>query len=360
MSTTVSQLRHYESLDKLIERVLAEDARKRDLIADTRAISFVEEDEPGTLLVDTKDGQVAFKLNDHALGQIATDLNIPKKYFDRMRHTAPELFRRNVHHWLHTEPNRRLVRGLTNGDDLLYGRAWLSDRYRRLDNIEIAKTLLPEFQTLDTEVQFHNAAVTENRLYLRVTFPAMVDEIKLGEPVRWGVELRNSETGAGMFSVNSFVLTLSCMNGMVAYRELSARHVGRRLNDEGFFAEETIKADDAAFWLAARDTLRASISETRFAEAVATMKEAAGSDPVERPIAATEMLAQKYSLSEDEREQVLRSLVLNKDLTQWGVLSAVTAAAQERESFDRQVEMEEIGWNIAELNRKEWAAIAAA
>lgn len=349
------------TLDETIATIVEEDARKVDLVADSRAISF-ETESTSTVLVDLPDGKGgAFDLNDHALGQLSNDVGIPKRYFDRMRTDAPDLFRENVHHWLRDEPNRRLLRGLRpkDGGDLV-GRAWLSDRYRRIDNIEIARTLLPEFEGLGTEVVFHNAAVTETKLYLRATFPAMEAEVKVGEPVRWGVELRNSEVGSGAFAINAFVLTLVCTNGMVASRELSARHVGRRLDEEGIFADETLAADDAAFWLAARDTLRAAISESRFEEVLATLRETATGEKVVRPIAASEMLAQRFSLSEDEREAVLLSLASAGDMTQWGMLSAVTQAAQGRESFDRRVEMEEIGWSIATLPGKEWSALAAA
>jgi hypothetical protein len=38
-----------------------------------------------------------------------------------------------------------------------------SDRYRRLDNIEIATKLLPEFGRLSEEVEFHNASITDER-----------------------------------------------------------------------------------------------------------------------------------------------------------------------------------------------------
>jgi hypothetical protein len=352
----------HSTLEETLAAIVAEDARKIDLVADSRSISF-EAESTSTILVDLPDGQGgAFDLNAHALGQVANDVGIPKRYFDRMRADAPDLFRENVHHWLRNEPERRLIRGLrpTEGESDPVGRAWLSDRYRRLDNIEIARTLLPEFESLDTEVVFHNAAVTEQRLYLRATFPAMEAEVKVGEPIRWGVELRNSEVGAGAFAINAFVLTLVCTNGMVASRELSARHVGRRLDEEGIFAAETLAADDSAFWLAARDTLRAAISEARFEEVVARLRETTTGEKVARPIAASEMLAQRFSLSEEEREAVLLAFASSGDMSQWGMLSAVTNAAQGRESFDRRVEMEEIGWSIATLPGREWSALAAA
>ena len=163
--STLGALRHYESLDQLVERVVRDDARKQDMVVDTRRVS-IPEDSTATVIVDNGDREATtVALTDRALGQISTDLKIPKKYFDRMRDDAPELFRRNVHHWLYEEPSRRMIRGYEKDDGaLLLGRAWLSDRYRRLDHIEIAKTLLPEFESIGTEVEFHNAAVTEDRL----------------------------------------------------------------------------------------------------------------------------------------------------------------------------------------------------
>lgn len=351
----------YETLEGLITRVVEEDARKVDLVADTRSMSL-SEDSTSELFVDLAEGVQTFALNDHALGQVSNDLEIPKRYFDRMREKAPDLFRSNVHHWLHREPKRRLVRGLRPGSGIgdTTGRAWLSDRYRRLDNIEIARTLLPEFENLGTEVRFHNAAVTDARFYLRAVFPRMEQEVKVGDSVQWGVEIRNSEIGAGMFKISTFVLRLICTNGMVVSDELSARHVGRRLDEEGIFTDETVKADDTAFWLAARDTLRAAISETRFLEVVSSLRETTESDPIERPVAATEHLAQRFSLTEEEREAVLGSLYRGNDMTQWGLLNAVTATAQAAESFDRQAEMEEMGWSLATLPTREWSALASA
>src|SRR6516162_8035525 len=84
------------SLDSLIERVLAEDARKQDLLADTRRMSVaVEEGEVENhvlLSIDGENGSGTETLgaSAHALGQMATDLGIPKRYFDRMKAEAPD------------------------------------------------------------------------------------------------------------------------------------------------------------------------------------------------------------------------------------------------------------------------------
>src|SRR4029077_13105998 len=141
------------------------------------------------------------------LGQVATDLGIPKRYFDRMKVDAPDLFKSNVHHWLYNEPKARMIRGYTNTDAEMTGRAFMSDKFRRLDHMEIARTLLPEFDGLGTQVEFHQAAITEQKLYIRALFPALERDVKeVGDTVRWGVEIKNSEIGAGSLTISGFML----------------------------------------------------------------------------------------------------------------------------------------------------------
>jgi hypothetical protein len=353
----------HDSLDTLIERVLKQHDSKEDILADTRRMSVVveaeEEGHPVTLSVDDEGGDTLhFAPSDHMLGQMATDLGIPKRYWDRMRATAPDLFQKNAHHWMYEEPKRRMLRAYKVDDVVRNGRAWLSDRYRRLDNIEIAKRLLPEFDRLDTEVAFHNASITDERFYLRAVFPRMEKEVRVGDTVQWGVQIRNSEVGAATFAIESFVLRLVCMNGMVVAKVLNARHLGKRLDD--ILSDEAVKADDHAFWLAARDTLRASLDEAEFERTVETLRETTSGLKVQNAPQATKRLAKTLSLSDEEQESVLTNLVREGDLSRWGMLNAVTATATTVTNFDRGVELEEAGWSIANLSRRDWERIAVA
>lgn len=350
----------HDSLETLVDRIKVERDRKVDLIADTRRMSAEIVGTNVELSVDDKDGLTHLVMSDHALGQMATDLSIPKRYFDRMKVDAPELFKRNVHHWMYEEPKKKLLRGYKaeHGSQYLTGRAWLSDRYRRLDNIEIATRLLPEFGRLPEEVEFHNASITDERFYLRATFPRMTTEVKVGDSVSWGVQIRNSEVGAATFAIESFLLRLVCKNGMVVAKVLNARHIGKRMND--VLSDEAVKADDHAFWLAARDTLRASLDEAAFESAVATLRETTTGIAVQNAPAATKRLAKAYSFSDEEADRILTNLAQGGDLSRWGALNAVTATAGQVESFDRGVELEEIGWDIATLSNRDWERIAVA
>ena len=53
-----------------------------------------------------------FSINDLAHRQFGQKLNIPAKYYDYMRNKAPQLLADNVNHWLHSQPEHRLLRTL--------------------------------------------------------------------------------------------------------------------------------------------------------------------------------------------------------------------------------------------------------
>jgi hypothetical protein len=362
--------RTVESLDQLLARVVAEDRRKYDVIADTRrmnvGVRITEEGKGGgvELDLDTPGEELrSFRLTDHMQGQISTDLGIPKRYFDRMKVDAPGLFESNVRHWMNNEPKARMIRGLTNeGGEMMTGRAWMSDSFRRLDNIEVCRTLLPEFDGLGTPVEFHQASVSEQKLRIRALFPALERDVKeVGDTVRWGVSIENSEVGSGSLTISGFLLVLICKNGMTTTRVLNKRHVGKR-EGEGILSNEALAADDVAFWLAARDELRAICTETAF-NSVVDQLQGLSDTPVVSPVAATKVLAREYGFNETEEENIMLSLAADPNHIgrgQWGMLNAITAAAKQAETFDRQAEIEGLGWSLAQMPASTWEKVALA
>lgn len=362
--------------DQMLAEIIRQDQLKVDLLADTRRTSAVVENGDVIVSLDRPDGTAqAFNLSPHAVGQIATDLEIPKRYFDRMRSTAPDLLASNVNHWLAHEPQKRMLRGFKPQGDQTHGigRAWVSNGYKRLDYVEIARRIFPVFKDVDG-LSFHQSAITDTKMYLRATLPGVNFDVKpgytwtapdgtakVGDIITAGIEIKNSEVGAGQLEINPFVMRLSCINGLVvADYGTQRRHVGKRISEEEFYAADTVEADDNAFWLKARDDVAAVLSHVRFDEIARQLGETIHGEKIEAPVAATEELRQRFSLTEDETSAVLRNLTTEGDLSQWGMLNAVTASAKESESFDRQAELEGFGWDVAQLNTKEWASIAIA
>jgi hypothetical protein len=154
---------------------------------------------------------------------------------------------------------------------------------------------------------------------------------------------------------------------MISEMALRRYHVGRKAGNGGngddpyeIFTDETLQADDKAFWLKTRDIVRASVTETVFDKLLDDMRLAAGSDPIERVEPGLVELSRRYNLSDGEKDSVLSFLITGGDLTRYGALNAVTSTAQTVDSYDRSVELEKVGGAILALDNAEWQTIAKA
>ena len=124
--------------------------------------------------------------------------------------------------------------------------------------------------------------------------------------------------------------------------------------------EETLRADDRAFWLKVRDVVRAAVEETRFRVIVERMRLSAETSPMTDPSKGVEELGRRFRLGEQEQVSVLRHLVLGSDLTQYGALNAVTRASQDVADYDRATELEAIGGAILAMDGRDWRTVAEA
>ena len=122
-----------------------------------------------------EDGRTFRIGDDHCFGttqlfhrQVASALGIPVKYYDAMQKQKPGLLADNVNAWFSDKDNSYMVRTLDYGSGQV-ARALLSDRYRRIDNLEIASAVLPLFAGQDG-MEVMSCEVTENKLYLLYAF----------------------------------------------------------------------------------------------------------------------------------------------------------------------------------------------
>jgi hypothetical protein len=204
-------------------------------------------------------------------------------------------------------------------------------------------------------------------MVLRAIVPSLQREIglRVGDIVQAGFQFRNSEVGASALTVEPFVWKLDCLNGMVSnVGSLRAYHVGRRIEDteeaQIIFRADTIAADDTAICLKVRDAIRQAVNDTVFDEIVDGIRAAATGEQVVSPVKATEMLASSFTLNDGEAGTVLASLARGGDLSQWGMVNAITDAAKNADTFDRQEEMERIGGQLLSMPSHEWARVAVA
>lgn len=355
------------SISSLAAELERQAASKKDYLADTRKLSFavdqVYEDNAttqqgrDTIVLRGVNGPMELKPTAH--GQIAANLQIPKPYYDRMLAEAPDLLASNVNTWLTKQPARRLVRTLDG-----QVRAFLSDSYRPLDNIELAEAVLPKL--VDVGANIVSCEVTDSRLYIKAITPRIAGEVKKGDVIQAGLVVSNSEVGHGSLRVEALDFRLVCTNGMIREQAIRKAHLGRgargldAIEDaREYFRTETREADDRAFFLKVQDAVGAMFNEERFNKRLLQYSEA-GSIKIEAAKVqdVVEVSGKRFGLNEGERKSILSHLIEGGDLSKWGLANAFTRAAQDLESYDRSTELETIGGQVIELPATEWRKLA--
>lgn len=341
------------SLVDLARKVEAQRELKRDFVADTSGLTMqVQEDK--TTVLEVPD-QGSFPILPLAHDQIGARLNIPSKYYDRMKADAPDLLATNVNAWFRKSPEKRMVRTL-GGD----ARAFLSNRYQRIENEEILNAALPVLVDLPN-VQIVSAEATERRLYLHFVVPTIQGEVKVGDVVQAGGILQNSEVGQGSVSVSGLIWRLICLNGAKTGDTYRRNHVGRQIEDnDDLWADDTKAADDKTVLLKVRDMIRAVTDETRFRATLEKLQGLAAPKIGGDPTKAVEVLSQKIGATETEKGGILRSLIEGGDLSAWGLINAVTAQSHTARSYDRAVELESAGGQLIDLAPSQWREVLEA
>lgn len=353
-------MKYGRSLTSLAEELERQLKTKLDMIVPTPLMHHQTASGGATsITVETPDGVKSFGTTDAFRRQLADKLKIPFAYFERMRTEQPQLLDRNVDTWLHDEPEQRMVRTLDG-----QARAFLSDRYRRLDNYDLLQHVFPILRQLP-DARFDSVELTPSRMYLKVVTPRVQFEMQPGDIVQAGVVVSNSEIGQGMLSVQQLIFRCKCRNGLIVPdRALRKTHVGRlaeaSIDEVTLFKDDTLAADDQAFFLKVRDVVQAAVSESTFAVAAEKMRRTLGIHIKGDPVKAVEMLSTRYLLNEQERAGVLRSLIAEADLTGYGLVNAVTGYAQEVDDYDRSTELEAVAGRMIEQSTGEWAALAEA
>jgi hypothetical protein len=361
------------SLQDLSQQILEENRTKRDFVADTSALSMTVVEPPeseGTpdvgLQFTVNQQQQVFKPTVQCLEQIAARVGIPAKYAERMRTEAPELLCRNVNHWFASKPERRMLRTLCNGHKI--ARAFLSDRYRILDNFDLFAAVMPKLKEAGCIIR--SAEITEKRFYIQASTPriqAIIDQnVKIGthnriqRTVEAGVIIGNSETGNGSIFVDPIMHDLVCTNGLILQRTLKRHHVGRRNegeiwgdeNTSELFSDETRKLDDKAFWAKVSDVVSGALDQIKFNENIERLRKlqnvqlAKDATDVSKVV---EAVADRFDLIEQEKANMLLHFAQGGDFSQYGLVNAVTRLAEDVPSYDRAVDIERLGGKIMEL-----------
>jgi hypothetical protein len=352
---------------KSIRELAAEVARqyetKDDYLAASTAMSMVIDEDRKAASLDLGKSQ-GFALTTHAHGQLAEYLGINLPYYKKMLDGDLELLRLNVNRWMERRHGeQRMVRTLDGS-----ARAVLSPSYRAIDNFDVLRATLSAAGDIGGLVP-RSVEVTESRLYVKMTDPRIVAPIKgsgrANDLVEAGFIVSNSEIGLGRLTIAPFKNFLACTNGMVVNRYGKAwTHLGSRLklSEDGMtemLSADTRRLENAAILSAFGDILRACLDPERhgtWADEISCTVNVRVTDPVR----AVENVTRSMALLEEDAKGILNRLIEGADLSQFGLVNAITRHAEDQRSYDRATEIETVGGDVAAMSEVEFIRIADA
>lgn len=353
------------TLQQLAAEIERRAGAKRDVVVSTQHLEMTEQLD---LVVADRE---KFGVNRTAHGQIATHTGIPKQYYDRMLADDPRLLADNVNTWFHKNPTKRMVRGLDGT-----ARAFLSDRYKPLENEDLAQAVLPPVMELGLDVM--SSQFTETKLYMKFVDQSVTRElaarggafgdgkhniVRLLAPA---ITISNSEVGEGALSILGGVYDGWCSN-LASFGERSTRkhHVGGRhaIADDATYAllsDETRRLTDQATWAQVGDVVRGAFNRALF-DALCDKIEGTQNDKIEgNPVEVVKLTTSRFGLSEGTGTSILKHLIEGGDLSRFGLYNAVTRASQDVEDYDTATAMERHGAQLIELPANEWRELAIA
>lgn len=265
-------------------------------------------------------GDRALRLSPRAETQLLQRAGIPVTFFRRL----PDNLKWAVGNHLvqHGLTERAALIRTVRGDIV---RALLTESYTPLDDpdvLEAAADILG-----DDVVEVQKLDFTDDCTHLRLVFPMQATEARPGDVLQTGVHISNSETGYRAVHVDALVFRLACSNGLVRAESAgrtTLRHTGNsdRLKD---YMARAIRD--------ARDNARQLVHEFR--------------ESVGRTIAEPEELlrgfARESDLTRDQLQAALAAFSLEPERSLFGVVNAITRAAQAESNYEDRYQMERLG-----------------
>lgn len=352
-----------KTLIELATEITRQAEAKRDFLAPISLLKMTENAELEGFNCN------ALPLNKIAHNQVATHFGIPAKYYDKMMAETPVLLAENVNTWIKKDDSEaRMIRTLDGKV-----RAFLSNRYRPLDNSDLAEAVLPVLN--DLGVMVLSAEITESRFYIKAVDKRILRDLPYGAKLGEGNQrfdtlspaliISNSEVGHGSFNVAAGIYTGGCTNlAQLNDRTMRKYHVGSKHEVvDGLYellSDSTKRLSDAATWAQVRDVCKAAFERAKFdahCDKLIGLTERKITGDV---VKAIEITAKKFVLAETEKSSVLKHLIEGGDLSQYGLFNAVTRTAEDLEDYDRANEFEKMGGQIIELPKSDWQQISEA
>lgn len=368
------------TLAQLVTELERQRESRNDFVADVRHLEVAAN---GGIQISPTTAQAsewmpdgAMQMRKSAYHQLAerTTPPMPTRFFDALMETRPHRLAELVNGLHKDDPKKRLVRCLDN-----QVRAWLSNGYRVIDNLDVAFECLQEARAKNAQV--FEADLSDKRMRIKFTTQEVWDTIDIKQRTSpkgdWfagaignkelmgrtilGARIReelpggagtihpvvtvlNSETGHGGFHVRIGILMGICYNVATLETVVSRIHIGDRL-EEGIFAQETISAESKAIMLKARDAVRAAFDPDKFRALVAKAK-SSQAHTMDSPSAAIDNVIETGLVNDEQRDALMTYFLRDYDQTRFGFAQAVSRLSQDSDDPDYAGDLEVLAGKI--------------
>lgn len=317
--------------------------------------------EPVLLTSGVVEGSLTSAYTRSALRHVGERLRIPVGYLDRLvtdeREPVRGLASESINVLAANDSRDALYRYLQTEEGLVL-RAVRSDKYLMLDNDAALLAIVEglEAHSLELSDCKVDADINVDRFRIRITVPEIgiaAQELMADYRSPWdkrpgnelpmlfaGVEISNSETGAGAFQVSPRAEFEVCSNGMTKSVKFRRAHLGSSMSEGTIdWSDQTRSTALQLITHQVTDAVGTYIS-TDFLQEMVNDALAARGVEIENPARAVEIAQQMFKLNDYETGRVLAMFTKGGDTTAWGVHAAMTAAAQDFEDGERQSEIE--------------------
>ena len=322
-------------LQSLIEELERQKPLKQDEPVNSSQIRMVLVENQPRFQIKEND---SFSITEPCHRQIAEKLEIPLKYYHRMDWETPELLAENVNTWLKRSEKEFFIR--RSGDSV---RAFLSDRYRVIDHLDVLYCALNELQSHEAEIE--GCFLSETEMNIKVKSQKLRDFVRHKDDLMiGGLFLTNSETGHKALRVEPRLFRVKCSNGLIIEEMVTREiHIG---NDDEIY--------DEMIYLSLRRSIRELFG--KFGEIIQVLRESS-EIKVKNPQKLIHNVVEHYRLSETQRGNILMAFGAEPEQDKYGIVNALTLAAQKEETWEKAVEMERIGGRLITLPVEDFKAL---
>jgi hypothetical protein len=304
--------------------------------------------------VTSSNEETIFSLTKNCKEDVSSKLGIPSKFYQRLETSQTDMLDYNVSELLKREPGTYFLRSFQSDDGTGIARAFLSDSYRVIDNLDVLTAALSSIKDTGVNIKIESCDITESSMHARFYLPDV--EVKAPELLEnyrgsrnplsndggifGGFSIRNSETGRGKFSITPRLIVGACRNGMVFKQDATSRiHLGSKM-EAGIVksSQETMDKEYSLIMSEIKDAVN-TFSSKEFLEGKIN-RILGNNHRIAKPQEAIENVVKWSGLPNELTDDLLSAFIDGGDVTRFGIAQAMTWVAYDHADAELALELE--------------------